>query len=55
MNYRRALAIIKDLLDECNFKDQELLTDFEKEALKTACKALKKSIYAVEVTNNDWK
>lgn len=50
MSYRRALVIIKNLL-----KEPELLTDSEIEALKTACKSLKKSIYAQEVYENDWK
>ena len=50
MSYRIALAIIKDML-----KEPDLLTDSEIEALKTACKSLKKSIYNVEVMNNDWK
>lgn len=55
MNYRRALAVIKLLVEKCSWTNTDVLTDTEIEALKTACKSLKKSIYSVEVNDNDWK
>jgi len=55
MSYRRALAVIKLLVEECSWKENDVLTDTQIEALKTACKSLKKSIYSAEVTDNDWK
>ena len=53
MSYRKALDIIKELLEED--KKDDFLEDDEKSALRVACRALRKSIYSQEVMDNDWK